>query len=79
MTKPTKRGGRRPNAGRPRKGDEPRVQKSVSLTPRVWGFIAVDQLAHGGSESDAIERICRSHPWFVPDNPPVAVTGENEK
>lgn len=52
-------------AGRPPKSEETRVQKSVSLTPRVWSFIAMMQLAHPGeSESDALERICRSHFLF---------------
>lgn len=63
-----KRGGRREGAGRRPKSGETRVQKSVSLTPRVWSFIAMMQLAHpGDSESDALERICRSHLLFVPE------------
>jgi hypothetical protein len=45
------------------------VQKSVNLSPRVWAFIAMIQLARGGSESDALERICRSHILFVPEAP----------
>lgn len=61
------RGGRRKGAGRPPKGDEIREQKSVSLTPRVWSFIAFNQLQFGGSESDALERIIRSHFLFVPE------------
>lgn len=63
-----KRGGRRPGAGRPPKSKETRIQKSVNLTSRVWGFIAMVQLAHpGDSESDALERICRSHFLFKPE------------
>jgi hypothetical protein len=62
-------GGSRKGAGRPPKGDEARVQKSVNLSPRVWAFIAMIQLARGGSESDALERICRSHILFVPEAP----------
>jgi hypothetical protein len=50
------RGGRRAGAGRKMKSDQKRVQKSVNLTPRVWAFIAT----FPGSESDAIEAICRS-------------------
>ncbi len=66
MSGQPKRGGRRAGAGRPPKSDETRVQKSVSLTPRVWSFVAMTQLAHpGDSESDALERICRSHMLFV--------------
>lgn len=62
MTGKKARGGRREGAGRPPKSGEVRVQKSVSLTPRVWSFIAMIHLAHpGDSESDALERICRSH------------------
>ena len=65
MDKPM-RGGTRPGAGRPAKSGEARVQKSVSLTPRVWAFVTMMQLAHSGeSESDALERICRSHILFV--------------
>lgn len=61
----SKRGGQREGAGRHPKSDEARVQKSVNLTPRVWAFIALMQLAHpGDSESDALERICRSHLLF---------------
>lgn len=63
------RGGRRKGAGRPPKSGETREQKSVSLTPRVWAFIALNQLQFGGSESDALERICRSHILFVPEAP----------
>ena len=63
------RGGRRTGAGRKPKGDEARAQKSVSLTPRVWAFIAFNQLQFGGSESDALERICRSHFLFVSEVP----------
>lgn len=63
------RGGRRKGAGRPPKGEAAREQKSVSLTPRVWAFIAFNQLQFGGSESDALERICRSHFLFVPEAP----------
>ena len=62
-----KRGGQRSCAGRPPKSGEARVQKSVNLSPRVWSFIAMMQLAHGGSESDALERICRTHLFFVPE------------
>ena len=62
-----KRGGQRRSAGRPPKSGEARVQKSVNLSPRVWSFIAMMQLAHGGSESDALERICRTHLFFVPE------------
>lgn len=65
--KKSARGGRLLCAGRPPKSDEPREQKSVNLTPRVWSFVAMMQLAHpGDSESDALERICRSHILFVP-------------
>lgn len=54
--------------GRNPKSEEARIQKSVNLTPRVWAFIAMVQLAHPGeSESDALERICRSHILFVPE------------
>jgi len=61
------RGGRRAGAGRHLKSDEARLQKSVNLTPRVWAFVAMIQLAHPGeSESDALERICRSHILFKP-------------
>jgi hypothetical protein len=68
MNERKQRGGAREGAGRPPKSDAARIQKSVSLTPRVWAFIAMMQLAHPGeSESDALERICRSHPLFVPD------------
>jgi hypothetical protein len=63
------RGGRRKGAGRKPKGEAIREQKSVSLTPRVWAFIAFNQLQLGGSESDAIERIIRSHFLFVPESP----------
>lgn len=69
MPKQLGRGGRRDGAGRPPKSHETRIQKSVSLTPRVWAFIAFTQLQHGGSESDALERICRSHLLFVPEAP----------
>lgn len=62
FTAMSKRGGKQPGAGRPPKSGEARVQKSVSLTPRVWAFVAMIQLAHPGeSESDALERICKSH------------------
>lgn len=62
------RGGQRAGAGRPPKSREARVQKSVNLTPRVWSFIEMVRLAHPGeSESDALERICRSHVLFVPE------------
>lgn len=62
------RGGRRTGAGRPPKSSETRAQKSVSLPPRVWAFVAMIQLAHPGeSESDALERICQSHILFVSD------------
>jgi len=64
----SKRGGQRAGAGRPPKSGQARIQKSVSLTPRVWSFVAMMQLAHpGDSESDALERICRSHILFVPE------------
>lgn len=62
-----KRGGQRSGAGRPPKSGEVRIQKSVSLTPRVWAFIAFNKLQFGGSESDALERICRTHLFFVPE------------
>lgn len=63
------RGGQRKGAGRPPKSEEAREQKSVNLTPRVWAFVAMMQLAHpGDSESDALERICRSHILFVPES-----------
>lgn len=66
----SKRGGTRKGAGRPSKSDESRIQKSVNLTPRVWSFIAMIQLAHPGeSESDALERICHSHILFVSESP----------
>lgn len=69
MTDKPSRGGRRPGAGRPPKSRETRIQKSVSLTPRVWAFIAMMQLQTAGrSESDALEVICRSHPLFVPES-----------
>lgn len=61
-------GGRRKGAGRPPKSDQTRIQKSVSLTPRVWAFVAFNQLQFGGSESDALERICRTHFFFVPES-----------
>ena len=60
-----KRGGRRTGAGRPPKGEAARITKSVNLTPRVWAFVAMEQLRGGGSESDALERICRSSILFV--------------
>jgi hypothetical protein len=57
MTDKPGRGGSRKGAGRKPKSNEKRVQKSVSLTPTVWNIIAADQAKHGGSESDAIERL----------------------
>lgn len=63
------RGGQRQGSGRPPKSDQPRIQKSVNLTPRVWAFIAFNQLQFGGSESDALDRIVRGHILFVPESP----------
>ena len=67
MTAKPGRGGARKGAGRPPKGDEPREQRSINLTPRVWAFIAYQQLALGGSDSDIIERLIRSHILFPSD------------
>ena len=68
MTDKPGRGGRRTGAGRKPKADERRKQKSVNLTPAVWSFIATFQVQIGGSESDTLERICRTHPLFkAPD------------
>lgn len=68
MKDKARHGGRRPGAGRPPKSEETRIQKRIRLTPRVWAFVAMMQLAHPGeSESDALERICRSHILFKPD------------
>lgn len=60
--KPT-HGGRREGAGRNPKSGEKRTQKSISLTPRTWFFIALmqEQYPAGTSESDVIEKLIRSH------------------
>jgi hypothetical protein len=64
MTDKSGRGGKRKGAGRKPKADEKREQKSVNLTPSVWAFIAGMQEYIGGSENDALEYICRTHPHF---------------
>lgn len=50
------RGGRREGAGRPPKGEEKRIQKSINLTPQAWATLTKLQQA-GESESDVIERL----------------------
>lgn len=43
----------------------PYQQKSVNLSVAAWRFIALYELTAGArSESDAIERLLRSHPLF---------------
>ena len=72
----TKRGGRRPGAGRPRSG---RVRKTVSLPPAAWAFIATEQAARGGSENDALERVLLSHPQFALDPIATVAVGSSEE
>lgn len=63
--KPNTHGGQREGAGRKTKSKsgEKRTQKSISLTPRAWLFIAQlqEQYPPGTSESDVIEKLIRSH------------------
>lgn len=61
------RGGKRPGARRPPELGETKIQKSVTLSPRAWAFVARVCLEQGCNESKAIEHIIRTHWRFVPE------------
>lgn len=65
----TKRGGRRTGAGRPSTFGEAKEQRSVALSPRAWAFVAMLALQLDCSDNQAIERVIRGHPLFIPEAP----------
>jgi hypothetical protein len=60
-------GGKRAGAGRKPAHEAPKEQRSVALSPRAWAFVALLALQLDCSENEAIERLIRSHPLFVPE------------
>lgn len=49
-------GGRRPGAGRPLTGDEPRKNRSIRFTDAEWQFVANQAARVGLSTSEYIRR-----------------------
>lgn len=61
-------GGKRPGAGRKPAFGKPKEQRGVALSPRAWAFVSMLARQLGTSENEAIERILRAHPLFVPES-----------
>lgn len=66
MEEKKKRGGKRVGAGRPPALGETKEQRSVALTPRCWAFLSLYALQLECSENEALERLIRANPLFVP-------------